>query len=325
MKTVDLHCDTAMLFYEGKHLTELEGNHVNLEKLQRGECLVQCFAIFVPTGKTAERHGVTDSPEEYFEKTYQAYLRELELCRDHLRPAYCVRDVLENEKAGFMSSILTVEDGVTLNGKVDRVDEYYRRGIRMVALTWNVENCIGFPQSRDPELHRQGLKPFGFDAVERMNELGIAVDVSHLSEGGFWDVARCSTKPFLASHACCQYYQPIPRNLTDAQIRAVADSGGVVGINYSNSFLHPVTDWKTDLFTSCDWVVKHLRHMADVGGMDVLALGSDYDGIDSILEWKDCGGMQLLVEAIEREFGSADTEKICRGNALRVLRDIIGS
>lgn len=324
MKTIDLHCDTIMGFYEGLHLDEMDSWHISLDKLKRGGCMAQCFAIFVPTGRAAEHHGLTDTPQEYFDKAYAAYLRELERCKDTLRPAYTAADILENDRQGLISAVLTVEDGVTLDGKLENVDEYFRLGVRMVALTWNFENSLGYPQNKNPELHKLGLKPFGIEAVRRMNELGIIVDVSHLSEGGFWDVAKHSARPFVASHSCCRAIRDISRNLTDAQIRAIGESGGVIGINFANDFLRDVTDWKTDRFTAIDDVIRHLRHMADVAGIDALALGSDYDGIGSELEWKDCGGTPILTEAIAREFGADSAEKICWKNALRVFRDVVG-
>ena len=324
MKTIDLHCDTIMRFYGGEHLNGLENSHINLERLKKGECLAQCFAIFVPTGECAARFGITDTPSQYFEKAYAAYLREMELNCDAIRPAFCTSDILKNDASGYMSSILTVEDGVTLDGDLSNLDEYYRRGVRMVALTWNYENSLGYPQSMDLERHRLGLKPFGIECVRRMNELGIAVDVSHLSEGGFWDVVKYSNKPFIASHSCCRAYRDISRNLTDEQIRAVGESGGVIGINFANDFLRDVVDRRTDRLTLISDVVKHLRHIANVAGIDTPALGSDYDGIGSQLEWEDCGGAQRLVEAIVKEFGFTVAQKICSENALRAFYDIIG-
>ncbi len=323
MQIVDLHCDTIMRFYEGGHLRDLEGGHVDLEGLRRGETLAQCFAIFVPTYGAAERHGVAEDAAGYFDRAYAAYLRELELCRDSIAPAYCVADIEKNSREGKISAVLTVEDGVTLDGRIENVDEYFKKGVRMVALTWNYENSLGYPQSGDPEKHMLGLKPFGIEAVRRMNELGIAVDVSHLSEGGFWDVAKYSKKPFIASHSCCRALCDIGRNLTDEQLRAVADSGGVVGLNYCNYFLHPVAD-KEDRFTAVSELLRHLVHMVNVAGSDHVALGSDYDGIGSELEWGGCGNQQVLARAIERRFGAETAEKITHRNALRALRDIIG-
>lgn len=324
MKIIDLHCDTIMRFYNGEHLDGLEKSHISLEKLKKGETTAQCFAIFVPTHESARREGLPDDPAEYFEKAYNAYLRELELNSRSIRPALTAADIEKNEAEGYISSILTVEDGVTLDGKIENVDDYYRRGVRMVALTWNYENSLGFPQSSDPKLHMLGLKPFGIECVRRMNELGIAVDVSHLSEGGFWDVARHTSRPFIASHSCARALCDVGRNLTDEQLIALADKGGVVGINYCDAFLKKSNAPKRGGSSTISDVIDHMRHIVNVAGVETVALGSDYDGIGSVLEWGDCGGQQRLAEAIAGEFGASAAEKICKGNALRAFRDIIG-
>ncbi|MCC8102943.1 MAG: dipeptidase [Clostridiales bacterium] len=324
MQIIDLHCDTIMHFYAGEHLSEMENCHINLKKLQQGECMAQCFAIFVPSNGSGAKHGITEEPAEYFDKAYAGYLREMELNKETILPAYTAADVEKNYAAGKMSSILTVEDGVTLDGKIENVDDYYRRGVRMVSLTWNFENSLGYPQSPDPALHARGLKPFGIKAVRRMNELGIAVDVSHLSEGGFWDVEKTTTKPFIASHSCCRGLCNHSRNLTDEQLRALANKGGVCGINYLSRFLHDFTGADSDNRTSIEEVVAHLKHMKNVAGIDTLAMGSDYDGMHNVLEWGDYSGTQKIVQALEKAFTAEEVEKICWKNALRVFRDIIG-
>ena len=324
MRIVDLHCDTIMKFYHGQHLNDMEDCHISLQKLQKGECMAQCFAIFVPTGDSAARHGMPNDPENYLNDAYALYLKELEANKDTILPAYTVADVERNYAAGKMSSILTVEDGVTINGKVENVDKYFDMGIRMVSLTWNFENSLGYPQNPDPALHARGLKPFGIEAVARMSELGIAVDVSHLSEGGFWDIVKYSTKPFIASHSCCRAIGSSSRNLTDAQLKALADKGGVCGINYMAGFLHNDPPGERNNKSTIEEVVTHLKHMRNVGGVELLALGSDYDGIRSELEWKDYSGNQLIVRALEKDFTADEIEKICYKNALRAFRDIIG-
>lgn len=322
MKIVDLHCDTIMRLYHGEHLDGATDGHVSIEKLRQGESLCQCFAIFVPWGPEAVRQGYPADPKEYFRLACAAYQRELERCRDSIRPAYSASGILENERKGYLSAMLTVEDCVTLDGRVEAVDEYYAQGIRMAALTWNHENSLGWPNRPDPAEHDRGLKPFGIEAVRRMNELGILVDVSHLSEGGFWDVAReCAAagRPFAASHSCARALCDVPRNLTDAQLRAIGDAGGVVGVNYYARFLRP--DARTDdAPTAIADVLRHLRHIVNTAGIASAALGSDYDGMGSPLEWGDAGGQQALVRALEREYTPSEVEQICRGNALRVLQ-----
>lgn len=133
--------------------------------------------------------------------------------------------------------MLTVEDGRMVNGSFDRLEQLAKTGVRAIALTWNFENCFGAPNSRDPKIMSKGLSAFGKEAIEAMNELGILVDVSHLSDGGFYDVAKISKKPFVATHSDCRALAAHPRNLTDDMIRLLAQKGGVSGINFAPAFL----------------------------------------------------------------------------------------
>lgn len=323
-----MHCDTVMLFHAGRHLKDLKHSHITAEKLIKGDVLAQCFAIFVPTNDAATRHGIEDNPEKYVAEAYAAYLRELELNADILAPAYQVKDIEKNAAAGKVSAILTVEDCVTLRGDIGMVDKYFRMGVRMGALTWNYENSLGYPNSFDREAHARPLKPFGCEAVARMLELGIIPDVSHLNEGGFFDVARISAaahKPFVASHSCARALCDHRRNLTDEQLKTLAGCGGVVGLNYATDFLKDIGDAApADAPTLVEDVVRHLLHIKNVAGIDTLAMGSDYDGIDSVLEWGDCGGNGILIDALGKVFTPAEIDKITHLNALRVFKEVIG-
>ena len=238
---------------------------------------------------------------------------------DLIRQVRCIADIEQNVKDGKMSALLTVENGVALDGKIERVQECYDRGVRMIGLTWNYENSVGFPCSDDPELHKLGLKPFGLEVVSKMDELGMVVDVSHLSEGGFWDVVKHGKNPFMASHSCARALCDHRRNLTDEQLKALANKGGIVGVNFENSFLRKGSK-KTDVAD----VIWHMKHMVNVGGIDMVALGSDFDGIDDNLNFKDYAGLPQVVDAIEKEFGAAACDKICHGNALRLFKEVIG-
>ena len=238
--------------------------------------------------------------------------------KELIRPVRCAADIKENMDAGRISAMLTLEDGVCIDGRMERVQQLYDRGVRMIALTWNYENSIGFPNSVDPKLHALGLKPFGFEVVERMGELGMIVDVSHLSEGGFFDVAEAVKGPFAASHSCARALCGHSRNLTDRQLRVLGDHGGVCGVNFYSSFLTG-----TD-FTAIDDILRHMEYIADKAGIEAVALGSDFDGIDYGLEFGGYAGMTRLVEAIAARFGSGNADRICYENALRVMRDVIG-
>ena len=319
LNVIDLHCDTIMHFYKGEHLTQMESCHINREKLIRGGVMAQCFAIFTQTGESAAK-WYTVGPGVYFKKAYESYQRELEQNSDWLLPAYTAKDIETHAAAGKVSAVLTVEDAVTLEGRIDNVKCFYDLGVRIMGITWNHENELGYPNSADPELHGRGLKPFGMEVMERCNELGIVLDVSHLSEGGFWDIARNTKKPFIATHSCARAICPHQRNLTDEQIRAVADKAGVIGVNYYGLFLNG-SQPDGECTASYEDIIRHLKHMKDVGGIDVLALGSDYDGMRTQMEWGDAGGNQKLLEALEREFTTAEIDKISHENALRVLRE----
>ena len=167
---------------------------------------------------------------------------------------------------------------------------------------------------------QKGLKPFGIDAVAHMNELGVLIDVSHLSDGGFYDVARYSEKPFIASHSCCRALCDHPRCLTDEMLHILGDAGGVCGVNFYSFFLK---EGSRD--TTIELVVRHMLHIRDTAGIDALCFGSDFDGIGGCtLEFRDYSGFPRILNAMERHFSGGEIEKICRGNALRILCDVVG-
>jgi len=314
MKYIDLHCDTLMKCYlDGTPLRE-NGAQVDLVRLKDVESMAQCMAIFVPTHDVAKEYGVTLAPGDYFDACVEIYRREIGANADLVAPALSVQDIIGNDKAGRVSSILTLEDGVIVDGRMERLDELFEIGVRLITLTWNFENCFGFPQSADADAMKLGLKPFGIDAVWRMNELGIIIDVSHLSEGGFDDVARYSGKPFVASHSCSRELCDVGRNLTDRQLRLLGDKGGVCGVNFAPMFLE-----KGAGLATIGAVVRHIRHIADHAGIEAAAFGSDFDGFTGDVEFGGCSGMPLLIEALRKEFRECEVEKICYGNALRLF------
>ena len=178
---------------------------------------------------------------------------------------------------------------------------------------------MGYPNSRDGEVMKKGLKPFGVETVERMNELGMLIDVSHMSDGGFWDVLRYSKKPVVASHSNARVLCPHPRNLTDEMIRALAEHGGVAGLNFYPYFINE--SGKADI----DDLVRHIEHMFYVGGEDFVAIGTDFDGFDEgKLELQNIGEMNLLYGALKkRKFNDGQIEKFWHGNVMRVMREVL--
>ncbi len=319
MNIVDLHCDTLMPIYIDGHTLNNWTGHINLSKLQQGGSLLQCFAIYIPTNRSAEYHHVTEGPYAYWQGCANAFDKAMADNADVIRQVRTMAEVEKNRAEGKMSALLTVENAVPLDGKIERVQEMYDRGVRMIGLTWNYENSVGFPCSDDKDAHMLGLKPFGLETLAKMDELGMVVDVSHLSEGGFWDVVNHGKKPFMASHSCARALCDHRRNLTDEQLKALGNKGGICGVNFCAGFLR-----KGSEFTPISDLIWHMKHIANVAGMDAVALGSDFDGIEDELEIRDFSGMGLLGDAIAKEFGEAAADKICHGNALRLFKDVIG-
>ena len=313
---VDLHCDTLLTLRQESCGLETAPGHINLDKLCAGGALLQCFAIFIPDHEYAAKSGVTEKPWEFFQSQHALFEREMAQLSDQIRPARTMEEIRRNAAEGIPSALLTVEDGACVEGKMERLASMYDAGVRLITLTWNYVNCFGFPNSPDPALHRKGLTEFGREAVAEMNRLGMVADVSHLSEGGFWDVAKESRAPFVASHSCARALCDHSRNLTDEQLRALGDAGGVCGVNFYARFLK-----KDGERTENADILRHMAHIADKAGLEAVALGSDFDGIDCTLEMKDYSGMAGLMEQIADRFGSDAADKICRENALRVFAD----
>lgn len=315
---IDLHCDTILRCVEGEPLRDMTGTHINLQKLKDGGSLVQCFALFIRTNESAARKNWKYTPYESYQVLLKSFREQMEKNADMITQVRSYDEIMAGKDSGKLMALLTVEDSAPIEGKIQRYDEFYNDGVRLMSLTWNYENCISFPCSKDPIKHNTlGLKPFGFQAIEKMNELGIIIDTSHLSERGFWDVVENTKKPFVSSHACARALCQHQRNLTDDQLKALAAKGGMVGINFCGGFLEN-DNWNDSKIST---VVAHMRHIANVAGVEALGWGSDFDGIDEALEWKDASGMPMLVDALSPYFTDDELDKICYKNFLRVLKD----
>lgn len=321
MLTADLHSDTLLeCLLQGCSLRE-NNCMIDALKLRRGEALLQCFAAFIPTHDAAERSGITDDGYTIYKKMAALLKQELKKNEDLLLPVLKAEDMDAACAAGKTGAMFTVEDmGAVLDGHAERLEEAYQDGVRLMSLTWNYINCLGYPNSTEAKIMEQGLTPFGIETIAHAEALGMALDVSHLSDGGFYDVARYAKKPFAASHSCCRALCPHPRNLTDEMLRILADKGGVVGINYYGSFLAPGEPKNVNEAMIAD----HLERMLSVGGEDLPALGSDYDGMDSVLSWKDASGTQAIVRELEaRRISPRIIEKICYKNVRRFFGDTL--
>lgn len=309
---IDLHCDTISLLQKDPSRGNLRQNDANIDlaKLAEGHVAAQFFALYIDKAKSA-------SPLEAALCMLDTFYRELAGNEDKIAFAGSAADFERNRAEGKISAFLTVEEGGVLQGRIEQLRNLYRLGVRLVTLTWNYPNEIGFPNF-DAPYRTRGLTPFGREVVAEMNRLGMLVDVSHLSDAGFDDVAALSKKPFVASHSNCRAVTGHPRNLTDEMIRRLAEKGGVMGINFSRNFLgdSPVS--------RVEDMMRHARHAYQVGGIEVLALGTDFDGIAPFLEIEHAGQLGKFTDALAKSgFTEEEIEKICWKNALRVLKDCL--
>lgn len=360
MKIVDMHCDTISALLErrrnGGKCGLLENDcHVDLKRMKKGGYLLQNFAVFVDQG------AVRDPWEEAVAQI-ELYWEELNACQDLIAPVKCYEDIAVNEALGKMSALLTVEEGAVCGGEIEKLQILHDKGVRMLTLTWNYQNELGYPnlshelgveawgkchelkntglagdfsKEAQDEADRilkaylntpdtlHGLTQTGREFVEEMERLHMIPDVSHLSDAGFYDVLKYTSKPFAASHSNARAVCPCARNLTDDMIRALGERGGVMGLNFCADFLVQKPAGVHNPGTIAD-IVAHARHIADVGGIEVLGLGSDFDGIDTHEELPGAEKMYHLADALVKGgFLASQVEKIFSQNVLRLYRETL--
>ncbi len=254
MFTADAHCDALYrIAIEGCPPSECA---VAPERLRSGGMGVQTFAMFSSLGR----------PDPHADGLAMlAAYRALPLPRlDGALPDLPPEDPC---------AILSMEGGEILRGELSSLDEF--PGLRLIALTWNYENEIGTPAAKNA---CDGLKPFGFQLLREMDRRGIAADVSHLNEAGFWDVMERASVAPLASHSNCRWLCDVPRNLTRAQVRALIERRGFIGVNFYTEFLAQGRK------AVIEDVANHIDAICELGGEEIVGFGSDFDGIES---WPD--------------------------------------
>ena len=331
MKVWDMHCDTlAELRYAqqaGKPKSFLHNDlMMDLERMKQGDYLLQCMACFVHLEPEREKSPLLACLEEI-----DIFYRLLEQYPDDLmqvRTAADIQTLLTSGKRGMM---LTVEEGGACLDSLGALRDLYRLGVRMMTLTWNHENELASPNvvpGADTDTiwpcqpnTKTGLKEKGFEFLAEMERLHIIADVSHLSDKGFWDIAEHSTRPFAASHSNCRALAPHCRNLTDEMIRAMAERGGLVGLNYCSGFLDNQPE-ESLCRSTVALMAKHAAHFKKVGGIEIIGLGSDFDGIDGDLEIAGAQDMPKLAEGLKKEgIPERVVEKIFYGNAVRFFSE----
>ena len=269
----DFHCDTALALMgeHGNAPCELRRNnhHIDLERAAVNGGYCQCFACFT-TPFMEQRSGI--SPVTIFARELAVLQEEIKK-NDHLiRQAFSMEDVRKNQEKGLMSGILTLEGTAGINFDAARLEELYKTGFRIVSLGWNEKNPL-------TGSHRTGggLTDQGREFVKEAQRLGFLVDVSHISDEGFWDLTKITQGPIIATHSNSRSVWGESRNLTDDMFRAIVDTDGVAGFNMCYEFIGE----KPTLDTACDHIL-HFMELDPTGGH--IALGGDLDGIDRMPE-----------------------------------------
>jgi membrane dipeptidase len=309
MRVIDFHCDTVSKLMEDKS-SSLKRNvfSVDIEKLKRAKSLAQFFALFVDMKEQGDPFSTAMSMLERIKKEIKDNCNDIAL-------ASTVSDIKKNDEEGKISAFISIEEGGVLKGCRDKLNIFYNEGVRLITLTWNYPNEIGFP-NHNYKYTNDGLTSFGKAVVEEMKALRMLVDVSHLSDAGFYDTAHICKGAFVASHSNARAITEHPRNLTDDMIRILAEQGGIMGLNFCSSFLGK------SAVSTVDEMLAHIKHIYNIGGIEIISLGTDFDGISNKVEIEDISEIDKLAAALSKnKFTQYEIEKIFYRNALRVIKE----
>ena len=307
---IDLHCDTIMQLLDHPDSGDLYRNtwKIDIEKLQKAHSKVQDFALFINLGDTNDPYG-------RYEEMRNLCTTQIHLYGEHIQHVLSYQDVESVYKSGKIGALMSIEEGGVLGGDLDKLKQAYQDGVRLITLTWNYPNGLGEPHCG--EQHKK-LTPKGIEFVEAMQDLGIIVDCSHLNDAGTKQLGDILDVPFVASHSNAREVTAHTRNLPDNLIKLIANKGGVIGLNFAQSFLG------TSPVSRIEDIVKHGLYLINKGGEDVVALGTDFDGIKPNTEIKDASEMYRLYDVFKEAGLSVDQcEKLFWKNADRLLKEIL--
>ena len=307
---IDLHCDTIMQLLDHPDSGDLYRNtwKIDIEKLQKAHSKVQDFALFINLGETNDPYG-------RYEEMRNLCTTQIHLYGEHIQHVLSYQDVESVYESGKIGALMSIEEGGVLGGDLDKLKQAYQDGVRLITLTWNYPNGLGEPHCG--EQHKK-LTPKGIEFVEAMQDLGIVVDCSHLNDAGTEQLGDILDVPFIASHSNAREVTAHTRNLPDNLIKLIANKGGVIGLNFAQSFLG------TSPVSRIEDIVKHGLYLINKGGEDVVALGTDFDGIKPNTEIKDASKMYRLYDSFKEAGLSVEQcEKLFWKNADRLLKEIL--
>ncbi len=319
----DAHSDALYRIYgHGGDLGVSSPNaHVDIEKLKVGGVDLQFLAAWVPPRYVSSGENDPDSSAYLTDQLIDLFYEQVEKYDEDLGAAFSASDARRIRESGKIALALGIEGGHAIENRLDLLQHFYDRGVRYMTITWTNSTDWAVAAREEPDVgpDRRGLTPFGREVIAKMNDLGMMVDVSHVHESTFWDIIEVSQDPVIASHSCAAAINPHHRNLTDEQLRALAENGGVLCLNFYPPFLDSAyrrgynsaeeqykaeIDSIRSLYRESDWglylqlrkeiisrntlgrevtidtMIDHIDHVVSVAGIDHIGLGSDFDGID---------------------------------------------
>ena len=309
MNFFDLHCDTISECYSQK--VAIDKNHLQLS-LCKGKKInewVQVYAIWMDDtleGENAYQHFC--NVYDYFMQQLEYQQSRIALCKSPYEVDQCLA---QNKRV----AVLAVEGSRALGGKIERVSEFYEKGVRLMTLTWNGKSEVGDGCMVE---NAGGLTTFGQEVVQQMEKLGMVVDVSHLAERGFWQVAKLTKRPFIATHSNSKSICNVPRNLTDDQFRVMVERCGLVGINFYPLFINGT------MKAYLNELIPHIDHFLELGGEKIIAMGSDFDGAKMPADLKNISCLNRLYDLVVQRYGKEKAEMFFFENAYAFFKRNLG-
>jgi len=354
---IDTHNDflTKTMQYEYALDADLKGKtHSDLTRFKEGGLDVQFFSVW--------SDGNQKNPFAFANRQIDSLDAVIKRNPDKIVKVANVNELISAVKHNKIAALVGLEGGHQIENSLENLDALYKRGTRYITLTWNNSTdwaTSAYDANHRPEFKQKGLSPFGKQIVKHMNQIGMLVDVSHVSEQTFWDVIQTTSKPMIASHSSVYTLCPVPRNLKDEQIKAIAKNKGVIQINFNSGFIDSTESKREDAFmenhkalydslklaTKSEYiaeemvygkypeeaqklrapfalVIEHIEYIIKLVGVDYVGIGSDFDGI--VLppqQLDDVTTYPLITKALkEKGYSTKDINKILGGNVLRVLR-----
>lgn len=311
MLILDAHCDTITKIMEDNSSLYQNIHQTDLKRMKRLGNFVQFYAAFIEPAYCqayAMKRAVEIIDRFYVE--IERYNDEVMLCRNY-------NDVLSAHLYGKVAAFLSIEGGEALQGELSSLRIFYRLGVRSLCLTWNHRNEIA--DGVKDSLSGGGLTPFGRQVIKEMNKLRMLIDLSHISEKGFWDAMEVSNAPIIVSHSNAFNVYNHPRNLKDRQIVAVKENGGVIGINLYPRFLNGTKE------ANIQDIIRHIDHITSLIGAEHIGFGADFDGIENTPSGIE--GVQdiekIFEELLKLNYSEDSIKKIAGENFIRVIKEVL--